>query len=113
MALFPELIMRIYTDNLQLIESAVPAFYVMLFIPILSIPANILFSSISGTGNTRSALAIELIALVIYVAAVIYIVGVLKSSVAVCWSTEYFYFLSMGCIAFWYMKRGTWKTKKI
>lgn len=113
MALFPELIMRIYTDNMQLIESATPAFYVMLFIPIFSIPANILFSSISGTGNTRSALAVELIALVIYILAVIYIVGILKSSVAICWSTEYFYFLSMGTLAFWYMKRGKWKTKKI
>jgi len=88
MALFPNSVMRIYTDNSALIQSAVPAYYVMIFVYLVSVPANILFNTVSGTGNTRSALFIELIALVAYVLSVIYLVIYLKADVAICWTTE-------------------------
>ena len=94
MALFPNSVMRIYTDNSALIQSAVPAYYVMIFVYLVSVPANILFNTVSGTGNTRSALFIELIALVAYVLSVIYLV-------------------CMFSLTYWYMKKGNWKNKKI
>lgn len=95
MALFPNSVMRIYTDNSALIQSAVPAYYVMIFVYLVSVPANILFNTVSGTGNTRSALFIELIALVAYVLSVIYLVIYLKADVAICWTTEYIYLVCM------------------
>ena len=97
MALFPNSVMRIYTDNSALIQSAVPAYYVMIFVYLVSVPANILFNTVSGTGNTRSALFIELIALVVYVLSV----------------TEYIYLACMFSLTCWYMKKGNWKNKKI
>lgn len=85
----------VYTDNSALIQSAVPAYYVMIFVYLVSVPANILFNTVSGTGNTRSALFIELIALVAYVLSVIYLVIYLKADVAICWTTEYIYLVCM------------------
>lgn len=113
MALFPTYVMRIYTDNTELIRSAVPAFYVMIFVYLLSVPANILFNTVSGTGNTRSALWIELIALSVYVFSVVYLILLLKTDIAVCWTTEYVYLLCMGSLAYLYMRKGKWKGKKI
>lgn len=113
MSLFPSSIMRIYTDNINLIESAIPSFYVMIFVYLISVPANILFNTVSGTGNTRPALYLELMALSVYVASVIYIVILLKADIAICWTTEYVYLISMGSLAYWYMKKGKWKNKKI
>lgn len=113
MALFPVQIMRIYTDNTSLIDSAIPSFYVMIFVYLFSVPANLLFNTVSGTGNTRSALWMELIALSIYAFSVVYIVVYLKADIAVCWTTEYVYLISMGCLSYWYMKKGRWKEKKI
>ena len=113
MALFPNSVMRIYTDNSALIQSAVPAYYVMIFVYLVSVPANILFNTVSGTGNTRSALFIELIALVAYVLSVIYLVIYLKADVAICWTTEYIYLVCMFSLTYWYMKKGNWKNKKI
>lgn len=113
MALFPSTVMRIYTDDLELIRSAIPSFYVMIFVYLFSVPANILFNAVSGTGNTRSALWMEIIALMIYVCSVIYLVIYLKTDIAICWTTEYVYLLSMGSLAFWYMRSGRWKGMKI
>lgn len=113
MALFPTPIMRIYTDNSSLIEAAVPSFYVMIFVYLISVPANILFNMVSGTGNTRPALYMELISLLFYVSSVVYIVIYWKADIAVCWTTEYIYLLSMGSLAYWYMKKGSWKNKEI
>lgn len=113
MAFFPVPIMKIYTDNPELIHSAVPAFYVMIFVYLFSVPANLLFSAVSGTGNTRSALWIELIALLLYVCSVAYLVIWLKAGIAICWITEYIYLFCMGILAYRYMRRGKWKEKKV
>lgn len=113
MSLFPTTVMRIYTDNHQLIDAARPAFYVMIMVYLFSVPANVLFSVVSGTGNTRSALWMELIVLSVYITSVIYIVLVLKADIAICWLTEYIYLFCMGSLAWWYMKKGKWKNKKI
>ena len=86
---------------------------VMIFVYLVSVPANILFNTVSGTGNTRSALFIELIALVAYVLSVIYLVIYLKADVAICWTTEYIYLVCMFSLTYWYMKKGNWKNKKI
>ena len=113
MALFPTTIMRIYTDNTQLIESSVPSFYVMIFVYLFSVPANLLFNAVSGTGNTRSALRIEMMALVVYVFSVVYLTIYLKADIAICWTTEYIYLFCMGSLALGYMRSGKWKNKKI
>ena len=105
--------MRIYTDNLSLIDSSVASFYVMIFVYLLSVPANILFNAVSGTGNTRSALFIEVIALAVYVFSVFYIVLYRKADIALCWTTEYIYLLVMGFLAYRYMRKGIWKEKRI
>ena len=57
---FPALIMRIFTDNADLIAAAVPSMRVMLLIYILNVPAYVLFLAVSGTGNTRQAFLMEL-----------------------------------------------------
>lgn len=113
MSLFPQQIMRIYTDNADLIQSAVPSFYVMVFVYLLSVPANLLFNTVSGTGNTRTAMWMEMLALIGYVTSVIYIIMVLRADIAICWTTEYIYLVFMGSLAYFYIRSGKWKLKKI
>ncbi len=113
MALFPQTVMRIYTDNKELIQTAVPSFYVMICVYFISVPANIMFNAVSGTGNTRISLWIELLSLVGYVSSVVYIVIVLRCNIAICWTTEYVYLLFMGSFAYWYMYSKKWRLNKI
>ena len=70
-------------------------------------------SCISGSGNTRSALVIELIALFFYVGFISYVVFYLRCSLTVAWCAELFYSLILLLGSFLYMRRGTWLNKKI
>ena len=67
-ALFPHLILSIYTDMADLRQAAVPSLWVMCATYLVLIPANVYFQSVSGTGNTRTALCLELSSLTIYTA---------------------------------------------
>lgn len=113
MAVFPTAVMRIYTDNLSLIDSSIPSFFVMLSVYLISVPANVLFNTVSGTGNTRSALLMEFIALIIYTLYVIYVVIYLKANLAICWTTEYVYLVMMLTLAYFYLTKANWQNKKI
>lgn len=105
LAFFPEAVMRIYTDDTELIGGSVNAYYVMLGSYVVIVPAMIVFNVVIGSGQTREALYIELAATVIYVANVWYVVVWRQSSLAWCWSTEYFYNFMMMLFSYWYLRR--------
>ena len=104
LAFFPEAVMRIYTDDTELIGGSVNAYYVMLGSYVVIVPAMIVFNVVIGSGQTREALYIELAATVIYVANVWYVVVWRQSSLAWCWSTEYFYNFMMMLFSYWYLR---------
>lgn len=112
-AVFPGLIMRIFTDNAVLISSALPAMMVMLTGLIITVPAQILFFAVSGTGNTKTAFYIEIAALMGYTAYVFYITVGLKADIAVCWTSEWIYSLLLLFGSIIYFKRSSWQHKKI
>lgn len=113
MAVIPTAVLRIYTDKPDLISDSVMPFYVMLSVYLISVPANIMFNAASGTGNTRTALAMEAVALGVYVLTVYILVIHLKSSLSICWTTEYAYLAPMLVLSYLYMKSGKWRGKKI
>lgn len=109
----PRLVVHVYTDDPLLINEIIAPLYVMLSsLPLYSI-GTVLFSSISGTGNTRSALKIEIISLLFYVTYMWFIIVYLRSSVALAWTTEHVYWFLLTIIPFLYLRKGKWKEKKI
>lgn len=111
--LFPEQVLRIYTDNQDLIRASVSAMLVMASSYVVSIPGFIVFFSVSGTGNTRSALFMELTALAIYITYVYFVVFRARADVAVCWTTEHVYALCILVLGILYFRYGHWRDKKI
>lgn len=69
LCLFPEPILRIFTDNPSLIAASIPSVYVMATSTLISAPAFILFNAVSGTGNTRAGFVMEMITLAVYTVA--------------------------------------------
>ena len=109
----PRLVVHIYTDDPILIDEIIAPLYVMVSaLPLYSV-GTVLFNSISGTGNTRSALKIEIISLLFYVSYMWFIIVYLRSSVALAWTTEHVYWLLLTIIPFFYLRKGKWKEKKI
>lgn len=112
-SLFPRVLIQIYTNDPLLIAETVPPMYVLLtLLPVFSV-GSILFSAVSGTGNTRTALMFELITLVLYVSYMWWIIVYLRSSVALSWTSEHIYWISLMIFSFLYLKFGRWQDKKI
>lgn len=111
--LYPELILSIYTDIPELRDASVHSLWVLCSAYLILVPANVYFQSVSGTGNTRTALVMELFVLAIYMAYAIYFILYLKMDIAFAWTTEMVYGIFTLIFCYKYMKKGKWRQKKI
>lgn len=93
-------------------QSVAPLLVVVVALPVYSL-STVLFNSISGTGNTRAALLLEVGVLVAYVLYMYWIVVLKQSSVAVCWTVEYVYWGGILICSFFYLKYAKWQTKQV
>lgn len=100
-------------DQVSLIKDTVPSLIVLLFSLPISALSIVAFNSISGTGNTRIALILEMITMAIYIIAMVTIVVYKQMSVAWCWTVEYFYWGPLLIFSVLYLMRGKWQNKKI
>ncbi len=112
-AVFPSLILHIYTNSQELVYASTPALWVLCSAYLFLVPGNIYFQAVSGTGNTRSALMLEFTTLIIYVLYVCYMIFYLRIDVAWCWTTEHVYGGFIYLFSWWYMKKGKWQNKRI
>jgi putative MATE family efflux protein len=111
--LFPEVIARIYTDIPDLIKASVPAIIVMTSSYLLNVGGQIYFQAVSGTGSTKTAFKLEMIALAAYMIYCTVIIEILKLDVAICWSAEHIYGLALFICGWLYMRSGRWKNRQI
>lgn len=111
--IFPELSLRLYSDDAGLISAAVPSLLVMMSAMVFAVPAYVYFLAIAGTGNTRAAMLVELVTLVAYGVWIWWLVYVENADVAWCWTSETLYSVILLVLSLVYMKKGRWKEKKI
>ena len=111
--LFPEAIARIYTDIPDLIAASVPAVVVMCSSYFLNVGGQVFFQAVSGTGSTKTAFKLEIVALVVYMVYCTVIIGILKMDVAVCWTAEHVYAGMLLLCSWLYMRSGRWRGRKI
>lgn len=111
--IFPEAVIRIYTNMPEIIQTSVPSLRVLCAAYIITIPANVFFQAVSGTGNTKTAFALELCALAVYTIYCWFVIEMLKSDVAVCWTAEGIYGLILAVSCWIYIRSGRWKGRKI
>lgn len=91
-------------------ESVTPLLVVVFALPVCSL-STVIFNSISGTGNTRAALQLEIITLVSYVLYMYWIVIYKSASVAVCWTVEYVYWGGLLLFSSLYLRYAKWQHK--
>lgn len=112
-AIFPQQIVSIYTNEVALIDSSISSIYVICIAMVIASMSNVVFNSVSGTGNTKSALILEIFTLFFY-CFYLYFVGVfLQAPVEICFTTEIVYYSILLLISYTYFKRAKWQYKKI
>ncbi len=110
---FPDFFARIYTNNFELVAATIPTLRVVSVAMVFCGIGSILFNAISGTGNTKSAFLIEFLTLFFYVVYVYYTAVVLRASVEIVWMSEFVYWIIIGSMAYWYLRKGNWRKKVI
>ena len=111
--IFPSAILSVYTNDASLIHASIPSLYVIAGALLIAAVANIVFNGVTGTGNTRSAFAMELVTLVFYTL-FIYVAGMrLHLPVAICFLTEVVYYTGLLLASVIYLKKAAWQNKKI
>lgn len=113
MLVLPFPVLRIYTDSEQVIENSILPYYSALSSFITMIPGMILLSVVSGTGQTKIAMYIELLVLVFYCINVWYVVMYLRADLYICWTCEHSYNILLSLFTYWYLKRNKWCCKII
>lgn len=111
--LFPHFFAHIYTDDAGLIEACMPVVRIVAVANLVFALTYIIFNGVSGTGNTRTAFAIEVITLVFYIVYVYLTAIVWHSSTAVVWLSEFVYWILIGVLGYLYLWKGNWRAKKI
>lgn len=113
MFIFPDLVMRIFTNEEALITAGRAPLYVLGTSYVLTIPAQIYFHAVSGTGNTRTALLFELISLTVYTLYVWVVVFRMRASLSICWTSEHVYGVMAFFFSWAYIRWGNWRLKRI
>ena len=100
-------------EDLTLVgDSIAPLLVVICALPICNLGA-VVFNAISGTGNTRAALILEIITLCAYISYMYWVVIYKQSSVAVSWTVEFVYWGSLLILSLLYFKFAKWQDKKV
>jgi Na+-driven multidrug efflux pump len=106
-------ILNLIAENAEVALAAVPTLNVITVALVFFSVANIFFSAVTGSGNTRVALVMEVGTLSIYLL-LSYWLGIIQQySVEMVWLTEVSYFLLLGFVSAMYLKYSNWKETKI
>ena len=112
-AIFPHWIISLFTDIPSLVEGSVATLWVMCVATAVTLPWNVYLQSVAGTGDTRVCLRFDVVALCIYAVYCTVIIGILKSSIAVCWTADGIYSLCIWIQCIVYIHGKKWRKKTI
>jgi putative MATE family efflux protein len=111
--LIPGTLLSVFGQDQSFIDHAVPVVRVLTIAMVLMSFSTIWLNAVTGTGNSRVTLMIEIITITLYC---IYIYLVLEKfflSISFGWMSEWLYWISLFSLSFLYMRSGKWKTKVI
>jgi multidrug resistance protein, MATE family len=109
----PEWFLSFYGQGEDFIQDAIPVVYVVSLALLMMSFATVWLNAVTGTGNTKVNLMIELITIVIYSIYVYVVLEYLHMPITWGWGSEWVYWISMFSMAFVYMRSGRWRNKTI
>ena len=109
----PSFLLQVYGQGDDFIQEAVPVVRVVSIALIMMAFGTAWLNAVIGTGNTRVNLLIEFVAISVYSLYAYIILEKLSLPIVYGWTAEWVYWLCMFTPAFFYLKSGKWKHKKI
>lgn len=106
---FPHLFFSLFGQDEYFVQEGTAVIRMVSLGMILMSMANVWLNAVTGTGKTRVNLWIEFVAIALYMVYTWYFMKVHYVSLAIAWSNEFVYWLSILGMSFWYMRSGKWK----
>ncbi|MCF0174458.1 MAG: MATE family efflux transporter [Bacteroidaceae bacterium] len=110
---FPMTVARVFTDIPQLAADTASLIYIISLCYIVTIPGSILWNVTMGTGNVKTTLALELIALVAYLVYCVLAMRVFVLPLSLCWLADYVYFGCLAIFYYFYLRSNRWRGKAV
>lgn len=113
LVLFPRLFLSVYTNEAELITASIPSVVVIALASLSSAASSIAFSAISGTGNTRHAFLLEMLALAVYTLYIYVAVVRLRLPVHLSFVSDIVYYVAITIGSIVYFRRAAWYQKDV
>jgi len=110
---FPVFFLSFYGQDQAFIQEAIPVVRIVSLALVMMSFGTIWLNAVTGTGNSKVNLMIELITIIIYCVYVYVVLEYWNMPITWGWGSEWVYWISMFSMAFLYMKSGKWKGKII
>ena len=107
--LFPSAFLNLFTSDQQLIADSLGCLRIVDLSMLFFAFAIVGISTLSGTGATKAALLIEIVAIVIYLLYNYVVVFQLHLQVEAVWFSEVIYWAFIGTASYFYLKTNRWK----
>ena len=111
--LFPQVFLGIFGQGDAFIQHGIPTVRIVSSALIIMSAGTVCLNAVTGTGNTRINLIIEIVAIVLYCTYTWLVLEKLKLGIIWGWGSEWLYWLSMLIMSFIYLKSGRWKGKQV
>lgn len=111
--LFPGVLLSIFGQDESFVKAALPVVRVVTSAMVLMSFSVVWLNAVTGTGNSRYTLFIEVITILLYCIYVYVIMEMLNLSIVYGWMSEWLYWISIFILSWLYMRSGKWKDKVI
>lgn len=109
----PDVFLNLYGRDYDFTEEGIPIVRIVSVALLMMSFGTVWLNSVTGTGNTKINLSIELITISIYSVYVYLVLEYWNLSITWGWMSEWVYWLSMFLMAWLYIRSGRWKDKRI
>lgn len=111
-AIYPSVILGIFTENGELIACSIPPLLVMLSACLIKVPAFVWFCAVAGTGHTLVSFGIAGVSVLIYIAYT-EVISYCNPNVALLWTSEHICFSSLLILSLLFLLRYKRKQAKL
>jgi multidrug resistance protein, MATE family len=111
--LWPEIFLSFYGQSPTFISEAIPVIRIVSVALLMMSCGTVWLNSVTGTGNTKVNLVIELITIVVYCVYCYLVLEYWDLPITWGWASEWVYWISMFSMAYFYMRSGRWKEKTV
>lgn len=111
--IFPTLIFSIYSNQSSFALEGIPVIRIVSVGLLFMSLATVWLNAVTGTGNTKVNLLIEIAAIAAYSVYVWLVIRVWKLGLVWAWGSELIYWITLLGFSYYYLRSGRWKDKRI